>query len=102
MKTSHTKPSNDKDVSGSMNTTVPRQTLMNEDMSVYLISDDAEASDNGKEESLTENINEEVTPPVVKPLTLDKCNKCSFATTTTASLKEHKKDVHKRERNKLD
>ena len=57
-----------------MKTSVPRQTLLDEDMSVFLISDDEEASDNGSEELLAENLNEEVIPPVVKPLPLYKCN----------------------------
>ena len=98
MKTSHTEPCYDKDVSGSVKTSVPRQTLLDEDMSVFLISDDEEASGNGSEELLAENLNEEVIPPVVKPLPLYKCNECSFATTNTASLREHKKNSHVKER----
>ena len=35
--------------------------------------------------------------PPLKPLSLYKCNECSFATTTTDDLQEHKKESHKKE-----
>ena len=44
------------------------------------------------------NLNEDaVVPPIVKPQPLYKCNKCSFTTTDTANLTEHKKNSHEKE-----
>ena len=89
MKTSHTKPCAKDDTSGSIAKDVP---LLFEDISMCLISDDEEESNN-------KDVNEDIiAPPVVKPLPLYKCNGCQFATTTTANLKEHKKSSHEIEK----
>lgn len=95
MKSSHTKTCHDKNISGFVNPPVPKQTILDENMSVLLVSDDELENDKRNEETL----NEDVLPPTIKPFPLYKCNECSFATTTTADLKEHKKNVHERERN---
>ena len=36
--------------------------------------------------------------PPVKPLPLYKCSECSFTTTTTGTLKDHKKSTHEKEK----
>ena len=119
MKSSHTQPGSvNLDVMESRKTDVPRRLLI-EDMSVCEISDEDEQNESNEEILLVENnlcklcdfkatdesqldkhtdeihghsSNINLNENIVKPLPLYKCNECSFASTATDTLKEHKKE----------
>ena len=68
----------------------------------FLASDEHELEkhlDESHNKTANSNLSEDNNiPPVVKPLPLYKCNLCSFATTTTDSLKVHKKNSHEKDK----
>ena len=132
MKSSHTQQiSDDLVVPDNRKRENPPKVLV-EDMSVCDISDDDELSEGSVEKLLIEtksykmcdfeatdeielqnhidkshghcsssNLNEHVIS-VEKPLPLYKCNECSFTTTATDNLKEHKKEQHNKEQTEVD
>ena len=109
MKTNHTE---------TVQETSANPIVLAEDMSVCEVSDDEELlieekicdqcdfvaegedllkrhHDNCHTKTIVSTLEENVpTPPAVKPIPLYKCNSCTFATTTTDELKDHKTIEH--------
>ena len=115
MKNNHTKPctSNNDALSSASN---PKERILIEDMSVcsvsdtdetkieeLLIDDESAGSNKNELDELVDKVETNETldvdiaiVPTVKPLSLYKCSECSFGTTTTGELKDHKNNKHEK------